>query len=69
VVAVIVVAGHDLVHEFASYPGQIVVIGPFAVALNRFGDGEKNDAVVDGVQAVAGGGDERGNRRGSRRRW
>ena len=30
----------------------------FALPLNRFGDGEKHDAVVDGVQAVAGGGDD-----------
>jgi hypothetical protein len=36
----------------------IVVIGPFAVALNRFGDGEQHDAVIDGVQAVAGDGDD-----------
>ena len=29
-----------------------------ALPLNRFGDGEQHDAVVDGVQAVAGGGDD-----------
>ncbi len=32
--------------------------GGFALLLNRFGDGEQDDAVVDGVQAVAGGGDD-----------
>ena len=32
--------------------------GGFALLLNRFGDGEQGDAVVDGVQAVAGGGDD-----------
>lgn len=57
-VAGIVVVGHKVVHEFASYTGQISVIAAFAVALNRFGDGEQNDAIVDGVQAVAGGGDD-----------
>jgi hypothetical protein len=30
----------------------------FALPLNRFGDGEQNDTVVLGVQAVAGGGDD-----------
>ena len=34
----------------------MVIVG-FALPLNRFGDGEQHDAVVDGVQAVAGGGD------------
>jgi hypothetical protein len=37
---------------------QTVVIAGCALPLNRFGDGEQNDAVVDGVQAVAGGGDD-----------
>jgi hypothetical protein len=30
----------------------------FAVGLNRFGDGEQHDTVVERVQAVAGGGDD-----------
>ena len=36
----------------------MVVIAGCALPLNRFGDGEQHDAVVDGVQAVAGGGDD-----------
>ena len=35
----------------------MVVIAGYALPLNRFGDGEQNDAVVDGVQTAAGGGD------------
>ena len=34
-----------------------MVIAGYALPLNRFGDGEQNDAVVDGVQTAAGGGD------------
>ena len=30
----------------------------FAIPLNRFGDGEQDETVVDGMQAVAGGGDD-----------
>jgi hypothetical protein len=43
---------------FASLPRQIVVKGGFVEPLNRFGDGEQHDAVVDGVQAVAVRGDD-----------
>ena len=35
----------------ASLPGQFVRMEGLALPLNRFGDGEKNDAVVEGVQA------------------
>src|SRR4051794_41205582 len=45
---------------FASLPRQIVVKGGFAEPLNRFGDGEQHDAVVDGVEAVAVWGDDEG---------
>jgi hypothetical protein len=35
-----------------------MVIAGFALPLNGFGDSEQNDAVIGGVQAVAGGGDD-----------
>ena len=35
-----------------------MVTAGFSLPLNRFGDGEQHDAVVDRVQAVAGGGDD-----------
>jgi hypothetical protein len=42
----------------AALSRQTVVTAGFALPLNRFGDGEQHGAVVDGEQAVAGGGDD-----------
>jgi hypothetical protein len=42
----------------AALSWQTVVTAGVSLSLNRFGDCEQHNAVVDGVQAVAGGGDD-----------